>query len=628
MIQKVTLPALGETVDTSTIERWVKKEGDPVRRGDVLCEITTDKATLEVESFYEGTLLKILAPEGSELPVGALIAVVGEPGEPIPPEVLAEAEAALAKAPAGTGAASGGPSPAAKAPTGPSASPTASQAAAPAGAPSAAASGSTPGGTAAAASAEAPAAPAAGEGVHQVTMPALGETVDTSTIERWVKKEGDPVRRGDVLCEITTDKATLEVESFYEGTLLKILAPEGSELPVGAPIALVGPAGAKVEAPPASPAAPSAGAGAGTAAPSPAGTAAPQSPAQVAPPAAPAEAPAAAERRGRVFASPRARRRARELGVVLEALEGTGPGGRIVEADVVEAAAAGRGVKATPLARKAAVRLGVDLRGVRGTGPGGKVRKADVEAAASAVPTAPAAPVAPPVRPGEVVPLTKMRRIVAERMTHSKQTIPCYYLSMDIDMTEVACLRAKLNQRTGGDPKVSFNDFVIKACGLALLQFPAVNSRWVEGGIERRGVAHVGLAVALDEGLLVPVVRDADAKSVVQIARETADLAARARSKRLTPDEYQDGCMTVSNLGMFGVTSFIPVVNPGESCILGLGVIQDRVVIHQGGMYIRKMMTATLSVDHRLVDGAVGAQFLETIRDLLERPQQLVEGTG
>jgi len=441
--------------------------------------------------------------------------------------------------------------------------------------------------------------------IQKVTLPALGETVDTSTIERWVKQEGDAVAKGDVLCEITTDKATLEVESYYEGTLLKILAPEGAELPVGAVMALIGPEGTEV------PDTILAEAG-----PAPATKAAAASPLR-------AEAPATAAApevpgRGRIVASPRARRKARQLGVPLRGFSGTGPGGRIIEADVIEAAEGMPAVKASPLARKVARREGVDLATVQGTGHGGKVMRADVVAA-----PAPAAP-APAVRPGEVIPLTKMRRIVAERMALSKQTIPCYYLTIDVDMTEAACLRAKLNQKANGQPKVSFNDFVIKACGRALKQFPAVNSRWVEGGIQRRVGVNVGLAVALDEGLMVPVVRNADAKDLRRIARETADLAQRARTKRLTPDEYQDGCMTVTNLGMFGIRNFIPVVNPGESCILGLGVIQDRVVFRQGGIQVRQMMTMTLSADHRLIDGAA-AQFLETVRDLLESPQPLAK---
>ena len=282
-------------------------------------------------------------------------------------------------------------------------------------------------------------------------------------------------------------------------------------------------------------------------------------------------------------------------------LPGTGPYG--------EAATT---VKASPVARKLAERQGVDLAAVRGTGPGGKVVKADVLAAAQA----------PAVAPGTVVPLTAMRRIVAERMLHSKQTAPCYYLQMDADMTDLAELRSKLNAGAT-DGKVSFNDFIVKAAALALKAFPRVNSRWVEGGIERRGAAHVGLAVALDEGLVVPVVRNADTKTLREIACETTDFAQRARSKKLLPDEYRDGCLTVSNLGMLGIRNFIPVVNPGESTILGLGVIQDRVVYRQGSVQVRKMMSMTLSADHRLVDGAVGAQFLEMIRDLLEAPQKL-----
>ncbi len=421
--------------------------------------------------------------------------------------------------------------------------------------------------------------------IQRVTLPALGETVDTSTIERWLKKEGDPVHTGDILCEITTDKATLEVESYYKGTLLKIVAAERMELPVGALIAIVGDPGEEIPGEILAEAAPATGAAApAAAAPGPVATA-PSATASVVAPVTPG---------GRVFASPRARRTARELGVALDGIQGTGPGGRIVEADVAAAEAA-PAVRASPLARKLAERQGVDLAVVRGTGPGGKVVKADVLARG------------PAPAPGAVVPLTAMRRIVAERMLTSKQTIPCYYLQMDADMTDLAELRRELNAGAT-DGKISFNDFIIKACALALKAFPQVNSRWVEGGIQRRAAAHVGLAVALDEGLVVPVVRHADTKTLREIACETADFARRARSKKLVPDEYRDGCMTVSNLGMFGIRNFVPVVNPGESTILGLGVIQDRVVYCQGDVRVRKMMSMTLSVDHRLVDGAVGAQ--------------------
>ena len=446
--------------------------------------------------------------------------------------------------------------------------------------------------------------------IQKVTLPKLGETVEVSTIDKWLKKEGDAVAVGDVLCEITTDKATLEVESYHRGTLLRIIAPTGKELPVGTLIAVIGDAGEKIpadilaqagEAPVAAKAA-KAGAKAAAA------------------PALAEALPAATG--GRLVVSPRARRAAKELRVDLPRVRGTGPGGRIVEADVRAAAKAARAVKASPVARKVAARMGVDLAAVASAAAGGKVMKEHVLRAAAA--GGRAAPAPAPGKPGEVVPLSAMRRIVAERMLLSKQTIPCYYLEMDADVTDLVCLRNKMNARQDAQ-KVTFNDFIVKACAVALRAFPPVNSRWVEGGIERRAEVNIGFAVALDEGLVVPVVRNVDRKSLAQVAAEAAGLVERARSKRLQPDEYQGGCLTISNLGMYGIRSFIPVVNPGESAILGLGMIEDRVVFRQGGIQVRKIMTLTLAGDHRIVDGAVGAQFLEAIRDALEAPAKLVE---
>ena len=446
--------------------------------------------------------------------------------------------------------------------------------------------------------------------IQKVTLPKLGETVEVSTIDRWLKKEGDTVAPGDVLCEITTDKATLEVENYHRGTILKIVAPAGKELAVGTLIAIIGDAGeaipdavlAEAGLAPATKAARAAGSVV---------TSATAKAAQAA--AAPVAAPA-----GRIFVSPRAKRLARELGVALEAVRGTGPGGRIVEADVRAAADAAPAVRASPMARKMAEAKGVLLATVQGAGHAGKVMKDDVLRAASAPATAPAA------APGEVIPLTPMRRIIAERMLESKRNIPCYYLEMDADVTDLVCLRNKLNLKAAGG-KITFNDFVLKACGMALKAFPQVNSRWVEGGIQRRGDVNVGFAVALDDGLIVPVVRNVDKKSLREICVEAAGLTVRARAKKLRPDEFQGGCLSVSNLGMFGIRSFIPVVNPGESTILGLGMVDDRVVYRQGGIQVRKMMALTLAVDHRLVDGAVGAQFLEAIRDNLEAPAKLAE---
>jgi len=446
--------------------------------------------------------------------------------------------------------------------------------------------------------------------IQKVTLPKLGETVEVSTIDKWLKKEGDAVAVGDVLCEITTDKATLEVESYHRGTLLRIIAPTGKELPVGTLIAVIGDAGEKIPA--------DILAQAGEA---PAAAKAAKAGAKAAAAPALAEALPAATG-GRLVVSPRARRAAKELRVDLPRVRGTGPGGRIVEADVRAAAKAARAVKASPVARKVAARMGVDLAAVASAAAGGKVMKEHVLRAAAA--GGRAAPAPAPGKPGEVVPLSAMRRIVAERMLLSKQTIPCYYLEMDADVTDLVCLRNKMNARQDAQ-KVTFNDFIVKACAVALRAFPPVNSRWVEGGIERRAEVNIGFAVALDEGLVVPVVRNVDRKSLAQVAAEAAGLVERARSKRLQPDEYQGGCLTISNLGMYGIRSFIPVVNPGESAILGLGMIEDRVVFRQGGIQVRKIMTLTLAGDHRIVDGAVGAQFLEAIRDALEAPAKLVE---
>jgi len=463
--------------------------------------------------------------------------------------------------------------------------------------------------------------------IQKIMLPKLGETVETSTIEKWLKKEGDAVAVGDILCEITTDKATLEVESYHRGTLLKIVAPTGKELPVGTLIAILGDPGEKIpdevlaEAAAAKPGSKSYPATTYAAASAAASSAAAGSTASAAGSieAAPVVAPT-----GPLIASPRARRLAKELGVAIEKVKGTGPGGRIVEADVEAASKAAPSVRATPLARKVAAQKGVDLATL--AAPGRKVTKEDV-LRAKATPEAAAEAAAQPRHaptPGQVIPLSPMRRIIAERMLEAKRTVPCYYLQMDADMTDLAALRTKLNAgRESG--KITFNDFVLKACGMALRAFPVVNSRWVEGGIERRSEASVGLAVSLDEGLIVPVVRDVDRKPLRQISQEAADLVERARSRKLKPAEYQGGCMTLTNLGMYSIRSFIPIINLGESAILGLGVIEDRVVCQQGCMRIRQIMTLTLAMDHRLVDGTVGAQFLEMIRDLLEAPQKWVE---
>jgi len=446
--------------------------------------------------------------------------------------------------------------------------------------------------------------------LQEVFMPKLGDTVEEATIEAWHKKEGDQVQKGEVLLEVTTDKATLEVESLVSGTLRKIIVEPGHEVPVGQVIAYVGdkddplPADigqqkpAEAKAGPAAPAAPS------KPAPAPA---APEAPVV---PAAGAVVP---EPAGRIFASPRAKRRAREEQIPLQLLTGTGPNGRIVEADVERYAEQLAPLSVTPTAKELACQKGVDLTKVSASGDGGKITKEDVLAALRGAPAA-------PVSTGRE-PLSAMRRVVAERMTLSKTTIPHYYLTIEVDMTAAMAFRSMVSKTVG--VKFSYNDLLAKVCALAIRQVPMINAFWDDGAIGHRSGIHIGYAVALDSGLMVPVVRDVDKKALAQIAETSAQLIDKARGKRLTPDEYGNGSITISNLGMMGVDNFVPVINPGESVILGVGRIADRVVVKDGGLHVRKMMNITMSGDHRVVDGAVGAQFLSIVKALLEDPEQI-----
>jgi pyruvate dehydrogenase E2 component (dihydrolipoamide acetyltransferase) len=466
--------------------------------------------------------------------------------------------------------------------------------------------------------------------IEKVFLPKLGQTVEKAILEKWHKKEGDKVAKGDVLCEITTDKATFEVESFQQGTVLKIIASPGEELPVNAIIAILGDPGeaipAAVLAEAAAPPPPESGAAAEAPAPVAAPIAKPaeaEKPFIVVPAqtmavaaAAPAATVETAAPAGKVFASPRARKLAASEHVPLVVLRGSGPEGRIVEADVVAYVAKLNAADVTPLARKIACERQVDVLALAVGGK--KVTKEDVLAAK---PVAAPAARRPTVLKAGRVKLTPMRRIIAERMCQSKREIPCYYVHMDADMTDLMEARKRNNSK--GGVRFSVDDYILIACGRALAEFPDCNTKWDGDGIIYRGEANVGFAVALEQGLIVPVVKNIERKNLAQVAVETKQLVEKARNKKLLPSEYEGGCMTISNLGMFGVKHFIAIVNPGESCILGLGAIEERVVVRQGGIHIRRMMTLTMALDHRLIDGAPGAKFTERIRDLLENPAEL-----
>lgn len=448
-------------------------------------------------------------------------------------------------------------------------------------------------------------------------MPKLSPTMEEGVLSAWHKKEGDAVQVDDLLAEVETDKATMEFRAFDRGTLLKILVPAGSEVKLGQPVAVLGQPGEDVS-----------GLGAeangvrevAKSAPVPSA----QAPADGVPAPAARETPAAAP----AVAPPKAR----------------GPISSGSPLDRTERGASGQPephetrVLASPHVRRLALERGIDLRATTGSGPGGRVVPADLDAmppqtalakANGHAPLAPASRAAPEARP-----LTPMRKTIARRLTESKQTVPHFYLTIDVDAGPLSELREHINAelakeppRAGGEPdKVSLNDFIIKACALALVRVPECNASFSSEALLLHKRVDISVAVAVPDGLVTPVVRDADAKSIVAIAREVRDLAARARAKKLKPEEMTDGTFSVSNLGMFGIDEFAAVINPPEGAILAVGRVREEPVVFEGQVRAGKRVSMTLSCDHRVVDGAVGAAFLAELRRLIERPMRLLTG--
>ncbi|MDB5407884.1 MAG: pyruvate dehydrogenase complex dihydrolipoamide acetyltransferase [Rhodospirillales bacterium] len=443
----------------------------------------------------------------------------------------------------------------------------------------------------------------------EVLMPALSPTMTEGNLVKWHKKEGDSVASGDVLAEIETDKATMEVEAVEEGTLGKIVVPEGTEaVKVNEVIALIleegedksSLAGAgKPAAKPAPAAAPPAEA---KAAPQPA---APQPQPQAAKPAAPAPQPASNGHASgeRVFASPLARRLAEQQGLDLGQIKGSGPQGRIVKADI-EAA------KGQPQAAKAAPAAAVPQAAAA-------PRPAPAPVAAGASKEQIVALAGNP--PYTEVPHTAMRRVIARRLAESKQTVPHFYLTVDCEIDALLKIRGEVNAKLEGG-KVSVNDFVIRAVALALRKVPAANASWSDEAILRWNSIDIAVAVAIDAGLITPIVKNADQKGLAVIAAEMKDLAGRAKEGKLKLEEFQGGTISISNLGMFGIKDFAAVINPPQGCIIAVGAGEQRPVVKNGALAIATMMSLTLSADHRVVDGAVGAQFISEVKKLLEDP--------
>ena len=464
----------------------------------------------------------------------------------------------------------------------------------------------------------------------ELTMPRLSDTMEEGTLARWVKQPGDQIARGDVVAEIETDKATMELEAYEAGVLQEHLVQEGQTVPIGTPIARLGDgagaAGAAAEAQPAQQQAPAQPRPA-TEAETPRATepAAPQ-------PATEAEAPRPSpEPAGAPEPAPEPRP-APEPPPAPEARPAP------EQRPAPEAPPPGDAVKASPMARAIARDRGLDLAEIQGSGPGGRVVRADVEAALAEAPPARPAPAPPAERreappaaeeaeEAEAVPLSAMRRTVARRMLESIQSAPHFFLTSLVDAEALADLRTELNERLerAGDPtRLSLNDLLIKACASALRANPDVNVSFGGDHLLRHRRVHIGIAVALEQGLIVPVLRDADQKSLGQIAREAAALAERARSSKLSPAEYSGGTFTISNLGMFGVDHFTAIINPPEAAILAVGALTPEPVARDGRVEVRRRLKLTLSIDHRALDGATAARFLRDLKGLLEEPLRLV----
>jgi pyruvate dehydrogenase E2 component (dihydrolipoamide acetyltransferase) len=431
-----------------------------------------------------------------------------------------------------------------------------------------------------------------------IQMPALSPTMTEGKLTKWLKKEGDKISAGDAIAEVETDKSNLEVEAYEDGYLLKIIVKEEQSAPVGAPIAYLGEKGEKVSAEAAPAGRP----------PAPAEERQRPTSPEVREPSAPAREP--------VRAAPP------------PAAKSVSPaGGQVVPLRREETADSEGRLRASPLAKRMAHDQGVDLSSLHGTGPQGRIIKRDIEAALSQGATArKAVPIGSPLaqferRPPETLPLSSMRRVIAQRLSEVKPGVPHFYLTVDIEMDEAMKIR---DEALSAETKVSVNDIVVKAAAIALRRVPKLNVALQGDRFLQYHTADVGIAVAIEDGLITPIVRDADLKGLATIAAEARDLAERARKRSLKPEEYTGGSITVSNLGMFGIDWFIAVINPPQAAIVAVGAVSERPVVRDGQVSVRRMMSATLSGDHRIIDGALGALYLRELRALLEHPMRLL----
>lgn len=552
-------------MEEGVVATWLKQVGDKVEEGDILAEIETDKATMEFESFSEGTLLHIGVQEGETSPVDDLLCIIGEEGEDI--SDLLE----------GKGSSSDEDSENKKESTDSDSEDDSEDQESDEDDSEA----STP---------EASSDDSSGdddlpEGVVIVTMPRLSDTMEEGTVATWLKQEGDKVEEGDILAEIETDKATMEFESFESGTLLKIGIQEGETAKVDALLAILGPEGTDVSNINADS----------------------------------ADKSAKTEKKESKKPEPKAEKKEEKKeepkAQKSEPKKSTEPAQKQSSSND-----SGR-VFASPLAKKMAEEKGIKLSDVQGSGENGRIVKSDIENyTPSASSAAAGAPSYEPVgeEAFEEIPNSQMRKTIAKRLGQSKFTAPHYYLGLDLDMDNAIASRKAINELP--DTKISFNDMVIKAAAMALRKHPKVNTQWTDKNTIVAKHIHIGVAVAVDDGLLVPVLPFADQMSMQQIGAKVKELAGKARSKKLQPKEMEGSTFTISNLGMFGITEFTSIINQPNSAIMSVGAIVQKPVVKDGQMVIGNVMKVTLACDHRTVDGATGAAFLQTFKSYIENP--------
>ncbi len=537
MAEVILMPRLSDTMTEGVIAAWHKKVGDTVKKGDLLAEIETDKATMELESYQDGVLLHIGTPRGGKLQVNDLLAIFGKQGEDISALIAAPTSAPVATA-------------------APAATTVEVEAAVP---------------------------PTKNTGTdfsameEVVLMPRLSDTMTEGVIAGWHKNIGDAVKKGEILADIETDKATMELESYKDGVLLYQGAKAGEKILVNDLLCIIGQQGLAID--------PIVAALKGIAGASAVVTEAPQAssaPVASAAPVAAAQANTQVVNEGRIFASPLAKKIAEEKGIDLKYVKGTGENGRITKSDLDNYTPA-----STPVANTTSIALV----------PSGTVSYVDT-------------------------PVSQMRKVIAKRLSESLFTAPHFYLTMKINMDAAINARVLLNETATA--KISFNDMIVKATALSLKQHPKVNSSWMGDFIRENHHVNIGIAVAVDEGLLVPVLRFADGLSLSQISVSVKEFAKKAKDKKLQPADWEGSTFTISNLGMFGIDQFTAIINPPDACILAVGGIAQEPVVKNGQIVPGNLMNVTLSCDHRVVDGATGAAFLQTLKSLLEEPLRML----